>query len=236
MTVFPETRIDDRTLVVTLKPGTNLHVRNGALVWMDDGVDASVRMGSGVLGRLFSNNDLLFTEFANKAGDKPLRLVIGSSVPCKILEVTIEPGMSYVAHAGSFLACTGNVEQSGSISLKGAVLGTGGVMAKYRVSPTATKPGTLWLTAFGGLQTVTVKPGEAIRIDNGMFLCAEESVIKTWEWGKVGSIIGSIFNGEGLVFKVGGGAKGTTVHLHSQNLGDFAKALVPYLQPYFSKK
>lgn len=231
MTTFPTARVDKTSLHVTLPPGTNLHVRNGAMLWMDDGIDATVRV-TGFLSRFFSDNDLLFTEFANKEGDKPLRLVIGSSLPCEIIEVEIQPGQTFVAHAGSFLACTGNVAQGGRLSFKGLVLGSGVVMAKYTVDAKAAKPGKIWLTAFGGVHTMDVRPGQTLRIDTGLFLCAPEAVVQTWQFGKIGSLLGAAFNGEGLVFKVHGGEKGQRIHLHSQNFGDLAKALVPYLVPY----
>jgi uncharacterized protein (AIM24 family) len=214
---------------VTLEPNQRLLARNGAMIWYDSGLDVKIRFGkvTNALGRLVSGNDLLMTEFRHPLKSSGIKQVaLGSSWPmAKILTVQIPPGKTLVAQDACFVACTSNVEVSGNFNIRGAVTGNGIFLSKLSVPQNAQTGGTVWLAGFGGIETLEIADGEEKRLDTGFFLAAWKEDTDRWELGLAGSVVGSVFNGEGIVLKVKGPCK---LHVSSHSIRELVNGLLPY--------
>ena len=215
---------------VTLNRGESVYSQSGAMAYQSDGIDMNTNSRGGVmksLGRLFSGESLFVVNYTAQRDGAVV--AFASTVPGNVLPVnlgTIPEGL--LIQKGSFLCAENSVETSVAFTKRiaaGFFGGEGFILQKAQGN------GMLFLEVDGDVIEKELAPGEVLKVDTGNVVAFEPSVSYDVETVKG---LGNIFlGGEGLFLtKLVGPGK---VVLQSQNFGDFARKLIPYMPAKSSK-
>lgn len=204
-------------LKIFLEPEEEVSLESGAYMAHKGDVEIRTHTGGGLLSaisrRIFAGESIFFN--ALKAKSKA-EVWAAPNVPGDILGLKIEKPI--VIQDTSLLAYTGNVQLSVSFSFKRFWLERQFAWLK------ASGTGYVWICSYGGLETVYLKPGEKMTIDNLHFVAMDDSL--KYRTRKFGSWKSTIFGGEGLVIEVEGPGR---VWLQSRIIPGFVEAILPYI-------
>ena len=225
------------TLEVTLKnQNESVLADPGSMIFMTNQVQKGAVQTQGfrkMFGRLFAGQDLLLTEYrgpvltsANKR-DMKHTVAFSHDVPCDIIAIPMKQGDEYRISRGSFLACTEGIEINATLQWKG-LLGIG--QDEGFVLPKATctvAKGVLWISSFGQSKTISLRAGESVIIDNGVFLACKNDVgYGIVKLGK--NLFQSWLGGEGFGMQFVGPAEITT---QSKSLDKFVARIMTHAPP-----
>lgn len=189
---------------ITLAPGESVVGEPGAMMFADEAVEMDTRMGdgddAGFFGRLaagfkrsFTGENFFTSIFTNNSG-RPLRVAFAAPSPGKIIAVDLATiGGTLICQRGAFLGGSRGVRIGLAFKKRlraGFFGGEGFVM--QRVSGT----GTAFIHASGTLAQITLRAGEALKVDTGCLAALQTSV--TYDVKYVGKLKTSILGGEGL--------------------------------------
>lgn len=176
---------------------------------MEDALDLKGQMrgglGQSILRRLANDESVFQQEITatRGAGD----CLLAPAVPGAIQLLDLVPGASFILSDGSFVAAESTVELKARMnsSLGGALFGgTGGFVVMEALGR-----GKLAVCGAGSVFMLDVSPGRSITVDNkhavawSSTLRYEVTMIKSSS-GLLGSLVGSVTSGEGLVLKFSG--------------------------------
>jgi len=182
----------------------------GSVIYINGDVDKAEVVFPGIqqgIMNIFSGESFIFQKFQGNGSHG--KIAIGSSFINSVVCIKIEKDETYRLSRNSFLACTENIEIGTTIIGKG-ILGIG--QSEGFIYPTAKVKsnddndddennfGYIWLSAYGGLEKISVVKDKELIINNGLFLaCKNEVKYDIDMFGK--SIISSIGEGFGMSFK-----------------------------------
>lgn len=189
---------------ITLAPGDAVVGEPGAMMYADEGIDMDTRMGDGddasFFGRLaagfkrsFTGENFFTSIFTNNAG-RPLRVAFAAPSPGKIVAVDLASiGGTLICQRGAFLGGTRGVRVGLAFKkrLRAGMFGGEGFVMQ-RISGN----GTALIHASGTLAQITLRAGEALKVDTGCLAALQTSV--TYDVQYVGKLKTSILGGEGL--------------------------------------
>jgi uncharacterized protein (AIM24 family) len=132
-------------LEIGLEPGDVIIAEPGEFSWMTDNVrlntttqTAGARSFLGALGRAFGGGGLFMTEYSAEGGNGLVGFA--AKLPGAIMEVTVQPGATYMIHRHGFVCATQGVELSTGFQQSlgsGLFGGNGFVLQKLAGSCTA---------------------------------------------------------------------------------------------------
>ena len=209
---------------MTLRQGEVVYTQSGGMTYQTEGIQMKTNARGGVLkslGRAFSGESIFMAHYS--AETDGAKIAFSTTVPGSIVPVNMaDLPNGLIIQKGSFLCAENTVSTQVTFTKKfssGLFGGEGFILQK------ATGSGLLFLEVDGDMITMTLQPGETIKVDTGNVVAFENSVSYQIETVKG---LGNIFlGGEGLFLTklVGPGR----VILQTQNFGDFVGRIAPFL-------
>ena len=207
-------------LVVELQQGESVLAEPGALVGHSPNVtvetttsrDGLVSSAKSMLG----GESAFVNEFVAEGGTGEVEL--SPPTPGDVMEHDLQDETLYAAD-GAFLAATGDVDIDSEIGGIKSMIGGAGL------TPLALKgTGTVFVDAYGGLESIELDPGETYTLDNANLVAWVDSV--EFNTRRVGDLKSSLLSGEGLVFDFEGPGR---AWYQTRDFEALADALQPYL-------
>lgn len=198
----------------TLKQNESINADAGAMNYMSDSIDISTQTGNALnaISRMFSGSSFFYNTFTNK-GINDATINLSSVHPGNIGAFYIPKGKSLNLISDSYICSTPNLQITTNVRFGGVLLGYGLTFVHIEAKDSS---GVVWAAAFGNTIEKNIRPGEAIKIDNGIIMGFESNVdIHT---NFVGGITSTLFSGEGLVSKIENkGSKSMKMFLQSRS-------------------
>jgi uncharacterized protein (TIGR00266 family) len=182
-------------LRVDLQPGENIKAEKNAMVAMSGDLKLSAKVDGGFLrgiARKFSGESFFFQNIS--ADKKPGWVMLAPQAPGGITSIELNGKVGITAEKGAFLAATNDITISSKVQrlLKAMFSSDGLIVVKIGGS------GTVFLSAFGAIETISLLPEQNIIVDNTHLMAWEDSV--TYTLGKGGtSWMSAGLGGEGIV-------------------------------------
>ena len=207
-----------------LKTGEKVYTQSGGMAYQSEGIEMNSNARGGILkglGRMFAGESMFMANYTAQKDDATI--AFASTVPGSIIPIdlsTMPEGM--MLQKGAFLCAEDDVTTSVAFTKKfsaGFFGGEGFVLQK------AEGKGKMFLEIDGDPIEKELAAGEVIKVNTGNVVAFQSSVKYEVEMIKG---LGNIFlGGEGLFLtKLVGPGK---VILQSQNFGDFANKLIPFM-------
>ena len=203
-------------LKVWLDPGECIWAEPGAMMLMRGPVEVETRAYGGLIKALkralFGGESVMMNKFCAKEGEAELWLV--PPTPGDIVSVDVR-GEGWIVQDTCYLAHIGEVD------IDVAWRGFRGLLAEGELIWLSLRgEGLAWLSSYGGIERVEVKPGERVIVDNFHFVAVNAGA--KWRIRKFGGWKTFLFGGEGLVVEVEGPA---TLYLQTRMLPVFAELI-----------
>lgn len=212
-----------------LKEGEKVYTQSGGMAYQTEGISMSTNARGGFmqsLGRMFTGESIFMANYTANKDD--VVVAFGSTVPGSVIPVDLSKfpeGM--MLQKGAFLCAEDDVKLEIALNKKisaGFFGGEGFILQKAQGN------GMLFLEVDGDPIEKELAAGEVIKVSTGNVVSFENTV--KYEVEMIKGIGNILLGGEGLFLtKLVGPGK---VILQSQNFGDFAKRLMPYV-PVSSK-
>lgn len=189
---------------IILGPGDAVVGEPGAMMFSDEGIAMDTRMGDGDdvgffsrlaagFKRSFTGENFFSSIFTNNSS-RPLRVAFAAPSPGKIVAVDLSSiGGTLICQRGAFLGGTRGVRVGLAFKkrLRAGLFGGEGFVMQ-RISGN----GTAFIHASGTLAQISLRAGEALKVDTGCLAALQPSV--TYDVKYVGKLKTSILGGEGL--------------------------------------
>ncbi len=214
-------------LELALDRGEGLVAETGQLSWMSGGIELRTTTNTagatgflGAIGRAFSGGGLFMTEYL--APYQPGTVAFAAKIPGRIVELTVQPGQSYMVHKHGFVCGSMGVQLGTGFqqSLGSGLFGGNGFLLQRLSGPC-----TAWVELGGEVVERLLAPGEQLRVHPGHVGMFEDRVgfgITT-----IRGISNIFFGGDGLFLaELTGPGR---VWLQTLTLPNLAHALAPYL-------
>lgn len=209
---------------IKLNVGENVYTQSGGMAYQTAGIEMHSNARGGImksLGRMFTGESMFMVNYT--AQQDGATIAFASTVPGSIIPVDLSKlSDGLLIQKGSFLCAEDCVETSVAFSKRfsaGLLGGEGFILQK------ATGNGNVFLEVDGDPIEKDLAPGEVLKVNTGNVVAFQSSVSYEVEMVKG---LGNIFlGGEGLFLTrlVGPGK----IILQSQNFGDFAQKLIPFM-------
>lgn len=213
-----------------LNKGETIYTQSGGMAYETDGITMTTNSRGGImkgLGRMFSGESMFM---ANYTADKDGAVIgFASTVPGTILPVdlsTMPNGI--ILQKGAFLCAENNVETKITLTKK---IGAGLFGGEGFILQRATGQGMMFLEVDGDVIEKQLQPGEVLKVSSGNVVGFDSNI--SYEIETVKGLKNIFLGGEGLFLtRLTGPGK---IILQSQNFGDFANKLIPYMPSPNSK-
>lgn len=218
----------------TLNKDETIRVNNSMLNFMDSNIETVTKTNTIWKGlmRKFSGSSFFFNLFIN-ISDKPQRLNLSGPFIGNIYAFYIPPHTKFYTIESSYICSTSNVDITTKFKLGGLLTGYGVTYVKAKTNDTA---GLIWVSSFGQIVPMTIKPNESIKFDNGILLGFGENINMNTKI--FNGVKGIFFSGEGLVTEIKNDIKNLnepkniTIYLQSKSLYSFANYISSSMKSY----
>lgn len=205
--------------VINLESGETIQAEAGAMVSMSD----TVQMTTGVKGGLMSGLKRSFLAgesfFINTfTASAPGEVTVAPALPGDIVALNLDNTTLFI-QSGSFLAATSGVNIDTKFGGGRTFFSREGL---FLLKCTGT--GTIFVSSYGAIRLVDLKPGERYSVDTGHMVAFDESV--TYDVGRAGGWKTTLLGGEGLVCKLTGPGR---FYLQTRSPESFVAWLAPLL-------
>lgn len=197
--------------------------QSGAMSWMDPNIEMSTNMKGGLLkgiSRAFAGESMFIVTYTAKKGN--IKIGFSSSFPGEIKAIDVQQHQGMIVQKGSFLCAQDSVNPNVVFNKKlmsGMFAGEGFVLQELLGE------GICFLEIDGNCIIKELEAGETILVDTGNVVAFDRSV--SYEVESISGGVNVLFGGEGLfVTRLTGPG---TVLVQTQNYGDFARRLIPYI-------
>lgn len=207
-------------VVIDLEDGESILAEPGAMVSHSETISIDTTTSrDGILSSaksLLGGESMLANEFEATGG--PGRLTLAPPAPGDVNLHELDDETLY-AIDGAFLAA------DTSIDIDSEFGGLKSMLAGASIMPLALKgTGSVFIEAFGGLESVELSPGETYTVDNEHVVAWDDSV--DFDARRVGGLKSTLLSGEGLVMDFTGPG---TVWYQTRGLDSFIAAIAESL-------
>ncbi len=215
--------VDDKPsysiLKVQLSPGESVTAEPGAMVYMSSGVEVKTHTGGffkGLLRSMLGGESLFLNTFYTHRGGE---VWFAPCLPGDIGYVRVSPGKGLIIQDTSYLA------HHGSIELSVAWRGFRGILVEGELFwLKAEGDGGVWITSYGSIEELELKPGERAVVDNFHFVAMDDGM--KWRIRKFGGLKSFLLGGEGIVVEVEGPGR---LYLQTRALPAFIELISKYI-------
>lgn len=212
------------TLVVRLEQGETVKAESGAMITMNETLDVDSTLDKGLFAglsrKLLTGESLFFQTVTAARG--PGEVMMASSYPGDIAILELDGTEVYLLQKDGFLAA----EQSISIETKAQNLAKGLFSGEGFFVMRVSGRGKLAISTYGGIQKISVAPGETLIIDNGHMVAWSANANYKIEKASKGWI-SSFTSGEGLVCRFHGPGDIYIQTRNSPGFGSWIRQFIP---------
>jgi len=217
------------SVIMSLKKGECVYANYGSMNYCDGTVDISTK-SQGVfksLIRMFFTTSSYFLNYYTGVYDKESLVSFSSNILGDIKSLLIKKGDSYTLSTHCFLCATPNVDLTTTTRLSNLFISHENIFLN-EVSLTAdcNDNGMVWISSYGSFDKLTVKDGESIKINGGIFAYTKSSTKFTIS--TVGNIKSFLFSGSSVLMEFTGPCE---VYVRSQNFSQYVQYLNSVLNP-----
>ncbi len=206
-------------LKVELEPGETVTAEPGAMVYMKGDIEIKTSSGGilkGIMRSMLGGESFWLNTYRARSHAE---IWFAPSLPGDIEALNID-GKGLIIQDTSYLA------HHGDISIGTAWRGFRGLLAEGELFwLKAEGRGLVWVTSYGGLEKLELKPGERVIVDNFHFVAMDDGM--KWKVRKFGGLKSFLFGGEGLVIEVEGPGR---LVLQTRSLPPFIGLISKYLR------
>ena len=206
-------------LKVELEPGENVTAEPGAMVYMKGDIEIKTSSGGilkGIMRSMLGGESFWLNTYRARS---QAEIWFAPSLPGDIEALEIN-GKGLIIQDTSYLA------HHGDISIGTAWRGFRGLLAEGELFwLKAEGRGLVWVTSYGGLEKLELKPGERVIVDNFHFVAMDDGM--KWKVRKFGGLKSFLFGGEGLVIEVEGPGR---LVLQTRSLPPFIGLISKYIR------
>ena len=206
-------------LKVGLEPGETVTAEPGAMVYMKGDIEIKTSSGGilkGIMRSMLGGESFWLNTYRARSHAE---IWFAPSLPGDIEALNID-GKGLIIQDTSYLA------HHGDISIGTAWRGFRGLLAEGELFwLKAEGRGLVWVTSYGGLEKLELKPGERVIVDNFHFVAMDNSM--KWRVRKFGGIKSFMFGGEGIVIEIEGPGR---VILQTRSLLPFIERISRYIR------
>ncbi len=206
-------------LKVELEPGETVTAEPGAMVYMKGDIEIKTSSGGilkGIMRSMLGGESFWLNTYRARSHAE---IWFAPSLPGDIEALNID-GKGLIIQDTSYLA------HHGDISIGTAWRGFRGLLAEGELFwLKAEGRGLVWVTSYGGLEKLELKPGERVIVDNFHFVAMDDGM--KWKVRKFGGLKSFFFGGEGLVIEVEGPGR---LVLQTRSLPPFIWLISKYLR------
>jgi uncharacterized protein (TIGR00266 family) len=202
------------SIVMNIKEGQSVFANAGLMVWMDDNLRVSTKTRGlfTAFKRALLTTDSFFLTSYSGVSPKGNKICFAPLMTGDIVEVRIKPGEKKLVASYGVVVCTDNIILDTRMRLRGIFVSEAPFLSELSVPADSKEYGVAWLSAYGGIETLDVKAGQTIKVENGHFLSCDGDV--QYDIGTIGGVKSSIFSGEGFVMVFDGPCK---INIQSRN-------------------
>lgn len=207
---------------VSLQEGEIIKAESGAMVAMSEGLELTGKADGGImkgLGRMISGESFFMQQIEAKKGAG--WALLAASMPGEIATLDVKQGQEWSVQKGGFLCGTPGVTVSTKMQSLGKGIFSGQGLFVVKVGG----EGTAFLSTYGSIYPIDLKPGESLLIDNG-HLVAWPSTTKYEITKGAKSWTSAVTSGEGLACRFFGPGQ---VLIQTRNPSSLGAWLLPFL-------
>ncbi|MGB9826908.1 MAG: TIGR00266 family protein [Thermosphaera sp.] len=207
-------------LKVKLNPGERVYAEPGAMVYMSSGVQVETKAHGGIVKSLLrtalaGESFFINTYYAREPGEA----WFAPSLPGDISYVELKGDKGLVIQDTSYIA------HHGDVNLTTAWRGLRGLIAEGElVWLKAEGKGGVWISSYGAIEEVNLKPGEKVLVDNFHFVAMDDGI--KWDVKAFGGVKSFILGGEGFVVEVTGPGR---LYVQTRSLSPLIEVISKYL-------
>jgi uncharacterized protein (TIGR00266 family) len=206
------------SVVISLKQGQSVYCNYGSLNYMDSSIDMSTRSNGilrGLIRSMFTTTSMQLNFFTGKQNKESI-VSFSSFMPGDIIALRIKKGERYVMSSHGFLAASTNVIVDTTTRFKNIIGGDSIFINEVYTDNTTNDDGIVWISSYGGFDKITIKAGESVKVDQGLFAFAKKEY--KYDISTVGSLKSFFFSGETFMMKFNGPCE---IYVHSNNINKF---------------
>ncbi|KAI1047183.1 hypothetical protein LB505_011675 [Fusarium chuoi] len=198
-------RDTNAVLNVDLQQGAVVRSKSGAMIHMSGSIELAGKSKFS-LGKLFTGGNLYESTYTG-----PGRIALGPTLFGDIITLHVDGHQSWTIGRDAFLACTSEISKKRETQGIGKALFSGEDLFVFRIEG----QGIMWLTSFGAVDRLDLRPGEEHIVDNGHLVAwsCKYSIEKAG-----GGAMTGLKTGEGLVCRFTGPG---SVYVQTRNMDEF---------------
>ena len=188
---------DMQAVFITLDPGETVQAESGAMMYMENGIEASTELEGGIFGgvkRLVSGESLFVALFTNN-GSERRRVAFAAPYPGKIIPMDLVETGPMLCQRDAYLCSAYGIKIDMAFTKR---LGAGFFGGEGFILQKLTGDGYAFIHAGGTVIKHELKSGESVNVDTGCLAALQESV--TYDIKMVKGIKTALFGGEGLFY------------------------------------
>jgi len=188
---------DMQAVFITLDPGETVQAEAGAMMYMENGIEASTELEGGIFGgvkRLVSGESLFIALFTNNGSGRQ-RVAFAAPYPGKIIPMNLAETGPMLCQRDAYLCSAYGIKIDIAFTRR---LGAGFFGGEGFILQKLTGDGYAFIHAGGTVIKHELKAGESVNVDTGCLAALEESV--TYDIKMVKGIKTALFGGEGLFY------------------------------------
>ena len=188
---------DMQAVFITLDPGETVQAESGAMMYMENDIEASTELGGGIFGgvkRLVSGESLFIALFTNN-GSERRRVAFAAPYPGKIIPLNLVETGPMLCQRDAYLCSAYGIKIDMAFTKR---LGAGFFGGEGFILQKLTGDGYVFIHAGGTVIKHELKSGESVNVDTGCLVALQESV--TYDIKMVKGIKTALFGGEGLFY------------------------------------
>ena len=188
---------DMQAAIITLDPGETVQAEAGAMMFMEDGIEAGTELQGGLFGgvkRLVSGESLFVALFTNR-GSVRRRVSFAAPYPGKIIPLDLAQTGDMICQRDAYLCSAYGIAISVAFTKR---LGAGIFGGEGFILQRLSGDGYAFIHAGGTIIKHELGPGETLNVDTGCLAAFEERV--GYDIKMVSGIKTALFGGEGLFY------------------------------------
>ncbi len=188
---------DMQAVIITLDPGETVQAESGAMMFMEDGIEASTELQGGLFGgvkRLVSGESLFVALFTNNGRDRR-RISFAAPYPGKIIPLDLAEVGDMICQRDAYLCSAYGIAISVAFTKR---LGAGFFGGEGFILQRLSGDGYVFIHAGGTIIKRELSPGESLNVDTGCLVAFEERV--KYDITMVSGVKTAFFGGEGLFY------------------------------------
>ena len=188
---------DMQAVIITLDPGETVQAEAGAMMFMEDGIEAGTELQGGLFGgvkRLVSGESLFVALFTNRGSDRR-RVSFAAPYPGKIIPLDLAQTGDMICQRDAYLCSAYGIAISVAFTKR---LGAGFFGGEGFILQRLSGDGYAFIHAGGTIIKHELGPGETLNVDTGCLVAFEERV--GYDIKMVSGIKTALFGGEGLFY------------------------------------